>query len=114
MSAGEILDRAARLGVVITLGPTSIRYRGDEDAVALILPDLRSNALSIAALLHEREPIPCASDAVIAAQTLLGVGKRPLESAGSCAIFHGAHAGDCRCCGISRLEHLGHSPTRPT
>lgn len=105
MTALEVFQRAAELGVKLGLVDGEIEYRGRLAAIEAIMPDLRANASTIAALLRERASVPCASDAVIAAQTLLRNGRWALQ-VGPCAFFTGVPASKCLRCGVAWIDHF--------
>jgi hypothetical protein len=59
----------------------------------------------IIALLREREPTPCATDAVLSAQALLRQSRFPQEPP-PCTYHCGQATETCRRCGASFAEHV--------
>jgi hypothetical protein len=104
VSAASLLAEAERRGA-------RFRVRGDrlQATPANVFDDDLDRAIGqrkaeIIALLREREPAACATDAVLFAQTLLRKGHFARESA-PCAYHCGQPEQLCRRCDATFLEH---------
>jgi hypothetical protein len=105
VTAAEVLDRAEQTGVTLERREGGrLGYRGPAIAVVPLLSELAAHQAELLALLREREPEACATDAVLFAQALLRQGRFPSESAP--CVYHCGHTGErCKRCGASWVEH---------
>lgn len=103
MTVTSLLVQAKILGVGLHLEGDYLRYRGRRSAIDKLLPTLRAEKLNLFAFLREREVVPTATDAVLAAQRLLRECRFP-ATAPFCD-FLGGPGETCQRCGASCLEH---------
>lgn len=96
MTAIEVVQKAKTSGLLLTANGYSLTIEGDAQRIEQLRGELIAHKRAILAILQERESIPSAVGAVLAASRLLRRGRWNLEAA-PCGFFTG-NPRDPKCC----------------